>query len=262
MAADFRRCSEFAPFRKTRRNRLRWAVPFLVWRSSRKLDAVEVQELLHIREKAERSTLMMWHRTAAMAKITTVGLCVMAFALLPGERAVAQQGKAAHENWQAFSKTGEQQRKKPADPGASARPSLPNDYKLVMLIKSTIIAVNQANATGNYTLLRDLGSPDFQQGNNATTLSEAFAALRQRNLDLAPILFLTPSLAGPPYFQENGSLRLTGLIPSAPEQVHFDFAFLQIDGRWMLDGISLAMVQAKAPANAPSAQAAQGSKKR
>ena len=33
---------------------------------------------------------------------------------------------------------------------------MPRDDKLVILITSSIIALNQANATGNYTVLREL----------------------------------------------------------------------------------------------------------
>ena len=44
---------------------------------------------------------------------------------------------------------------------AAAPPTLPDQYKLNMLIRTTIIAVNQANKTGNYAVLRDLGSPNF-----------------------------------------------------------------------------------------------------
>jgi hypothetical protein len=199
---------------------------------------------------------------------------VLLVAQLLGGPAQAQrnaQDQSPPGNWSAFSKPAAAQPNKtgPANkeqrkdaPPVTANPAIPNDYKLVMLIKTTIIAVNQANMTGNYTVLRDLGTPDFQRGNNPTRLADAFASLRQRNLDLAPILFLTPKLAGPPSLQENGSLRLTGLIPSAPEQVHFDFAFLQVDGQWMLDGISLAMVQPRMPSQSPAAQAAQPAKKR
>jgi hypothetical protein len=214
-----------------------------------------------------------------MAGHARVGFGVLVLAVLLVGEARAQRSAQQPQpgNWSASSKSSAQPNKPvPAtkeqkggttaatqgDALAARNPAIPNDYKLVMLIKTTIIAVNQANMTGNYTLLRDLGTPDFQRSNNATRLAEAFASLRQRNLDLAPILFITPKLAGPPSLQQNGSIRLTGLIPSSPEQVHFDFAFLQVDGQWMLDGISLAMVQPKAPIETSAAPAAQAAKKR
>jgi hypothetical protein len=49
---------------------------------------------------------------------------------------------------------------------AAPKPTLPDPYKLNLLIRSTILAVNQANQTGNYTVLRALASPRFQKGNS------------------------------------------------------------------------------------------------
>ena len=37
----------------------------------------------------------------------------------------------------------------------------------MILIRSTLLAANHANLTGNYTVLRELGTPDFQQTNNS-----------------------------------------------------------------------------------------------
>jgi hypothetical protein len=102
---------------------------------------------------------------------------------------------------------------------------LPNEYRLNLLIRTTIVALNQANMTGNYTVLRDLAAPSFQQANSAAQLAEAFANMRKRNIDLAPILFFEPKLVRPPAIQPNGKLRLSGYFETRPEQVSFDLAF-------------------------------------
>jgi hypothetical protein len=147
--------------------------------------------------------------------------------------------------------------KRPEPPSSStqARPTLPNDFKLAMMIKTTVIAVNQANGTGNYSVLRDMSTPSFQRANNLSRLSELFASLRQRDLDLSPVVFLEPKLSGRPVLNENGFLRLTGLFSSAPEQVHFDLVFVQLDRRWLLDGVSIAMVRPKPSAAVSATQA-------
>ena len=72
---------------------------------------------------------------------------------------------------------------------AAPKPTLPDPYKLNLLIRSTILAVNQANQTGNYTVLRALASPRFQKGNSKAQLAKIFAGLRKRKLDLTPIMF-------------------------------------------------------------------------
>jgi hypothetical protein len=100
-------------------------------------------------------------------------------------------------------------------PGA---PRFPSDQKIAMLIFSSLIALNQANMTGNYSVLREIGAPGFQS-NSAARIAEAFTDLRQRNLDLSPVLLLPAKLLGPPTLDAKGMLRVTGFFPTRPERV-------------------------------------------
>lgn len=135
--------------------------------------------------------------------------------------------------------------------------SVPDGPKLRLLIYTTLIAINQANLTGNYSVVRDLAAPGFREANSAARLAEIFAALRQRNLDLSPILLLDPKLVRPPAFMDNGFLRLSGFFPSTPEQVNFDLAFQPVGGRWLLFGIAINTGPApNAVASAPSSSSA------
>jgi hypothetical protein len=61
-----------------------------------------------------------------------------------------------------------------------------------ILIRSTLIALDHANRTGNYTVLRDLGAPGFQTANTAARLSEIFANLRAQNADLSGVAVIEP----------------------------------------------------------------------
>jgi hypothetical protein len=108
-----------------------------------------------------------------------------------------------------------------------------------MLIRTTLIALNQANATGNYSVLRDLAAPDFQQANTQARLADIFANIRNKNIDLSPTLFYTPQLVRPPRIEANGLLRLSGRIPTQPEQVNFDLAFQLVKNDWRLYGIAV-----------------------
>ena len=62
----------------------------------------------------------------------------------------------------------------------------------LILIRSTLIALDHANRTGNYTVLRDLGAPGFQTANTAARLSEIFANLRAQNADLSGVAVIEP----------------------------------------------------------------------
>ena len=133
-------------------------------------------------------------------------------------------------------------------------PPLPDSFKLDMLIRTTLIALSQANQTGNYTVLRDLGAPSFQLSNSAARLTEAFADLRQRKLDFSPILFFNPKLVRQPAVDGAGRLRLTGFMDTQPERINFDMMFEHVGGDWRLFGLAVQMQPA------PAATAATGQK--
>jgi hypothetical protein len=121
------------------------------------------------------------------------------------------------------------------------------------LIRATLIALNQANVTGNYTVLRDLGAPGFKENNSANKLAQVFASIRQRNLDLALVLLVEPKLYRKPAITPKGLLRITGFFPTDRERINFDLMFQSVEGRWRLFGIS---ADAASPEQAPASQAA------
>jgi len=136
----------------------------------------------------------------------------------------------------------------PATQGQAALPpGLPDAYKLNLMIRTTVIAVNQANKTGNYSVLRDLAAPGFQTSNNPAQLAEIFGDLRKRNVDLSPVLFYQPKFTSRPALLPNGMLRVVGLFPSRPQQVNFDLVFEQVQGDWRLYGVSIGTRLAPSP---------------
>jgi hypothetical protein len=147
---------------------------------------------------------------------------------------------------------------------APAQPQAPTPVQIdrngvLILIRSTLLALHHANQTGNYTVLRDLGAPGFQSANTAARLAEIFANLRAQNLDLSGVAVLEPQLTVLPQSDGRGLMRMAGFFPSVPLQVNFDLLFAPVEGRWWLFGISLNLGQsgpaAPAPAPAPSPSA-------
>lgn len=136
------------------------------------------------------------------------------------------------------------------------RLSMPKDDKLLMMILSSIVALNQANATGNYSVLRELGAPGFQKANSAARLSEIFSALRRRKLDLTPILLFQPKLLRKPEINEKDRLRINGFFPTTPERVNFDLLFAPVQGQWRLFGIGVSTSRPKPAAAPPTLQVA------
>ncbi len=124
-------------------------------------------------------------------------------------------------------------------PPGQVRPAQIDRNGVLILIRSTLLAVHQANVTGNYTVLRDLGAPSFQVANTAAHLGDVFAGLRNQHLDLSGVAVLEPQLTVLPELNSNGLMHMAGFFPSIPLQVNFDLIFAPAGGVWQPLGISI-----------------------
>ncbi|CAN7549122.1 hypothetical protein LJR220_004960 [Bradyrhizobium sp. LjRoot220] len=127
---------------------------------------------------------------------------------------------------------------------------------VLILVRSSLLALDQANKTGNYTVLRDIGAPGFQT-NSAARLGEIFAKLRGDNLDLSGVAVIDPQLNLLPQIEANGLLHMAGFFPSVPSQVNFDLSFAPVNGQWRLFGISVSIGQSGPVAPMPEPPVAQ-----
>jgi hypothetical protein len=121
---------------------------------------------------------------------------------------------------------------------------------VIILIRSTLLALDDANKTGNYTVLRDLGSPGFQANTDAR-LAEIFASQRKDNIDLSGVAVLDPQLTLLPQIEANGMMRMAGFFPSVPTQVNFELAYAPVNRQWRLFGVSVSLGQAAPVAPPP-----------
>jgi hypothetical protein len=114
---------------------------------------------------------------------------------------------------------------------AAAQPKLPvTTEQALYLIRSTLLTLNDANRTGNYTVFRDLAGPDFQVRNNPADLAQIFTDLRLRKFDLFAVALLAPRLVAVPALQPDGMLHLVGTFPTRPKQINFDLLFQNSGG--------------------------------
>ena len=139
----------------------------------------------------------------------------------------------------------------PAAPAAAAKPAQIDRNGVLMLVRSTLLALDHANKTGNYTVLRDLGAPGFQS-NTAARLAEIFASQRRDNVDLSGVAVIDPQLSLLPQIEANGMMRMAGFFPSVPTQVNFDLMFAPVNGQWRLFGVSVNLGSSAPVAPAPA----------
>jgi hypothetical protein len=115
---------------------------------------------------------------------------------------------------------------------------VPDELTLSKLLWSTMAAVDQANKTGNYSVLRDLGTSGFQANNNAAALAAIFAKIRAQRIDLSDTLLFAPSYEFPPTMMGPGELRMRGRFNMRPTAIGFDLIY-QWDNGWRLHAISV-----------------------
>ena len=125
--------------------------------------------------------------------------------------------------------------------------NMPGPDVLVMMVRAALTAVNQANFTENYSVLRGMTTPALQARLSAEKLGKAFVDLRKQNLDLSPALVLAPEFTETPKLTSAGALMLKGIFPSRPLRINFAIDYLPIDGFWMIDQMSVSASRADAP---------------
>jgi hypothetical protein len=140
----------------------------------------------------------------------------------------------------------------PAAPPAAAQPGVPDTLIVHKLIWSTMAALDQANQTGNYSVLRDLGAPGFQANNTPATLAGIFTAIRNQNIDLGYTLVISPVFQFPPAIVQGGLLRVRGVFALRPNAIGFDFLYQNVGGQWRIFGIAVVPLVAQSQPAAPA----------
>src|SRR5262245_376424 len=150
-----------------------------------------------------------------------------------------------------------------AQPTQAAAPEfvIPSAEVIVILIRSTLLSLNDALRTGNYTVLRDLASPSFRETNNAGRLHEIFSGLSTQRIDLAAVAIVAPKLPQAPNIDQSKRLHIVGYFPGDPVQINFELVFEAVANQWRVYGISVNPAKSVSADAAPPAGAALDQKK-
>lgn len=120
----------------------------------------------------------------------------------------------------------------------SVRPT-PSQLELSKLLWSTIAAVDHANQSGNYSVLRDISAQGFQIQFNPARLTELFAGLRRLDVDLSNAFLVPPTYYEAPQMVAKDTFRARGLFQLRPVAIQFEAYYQWEQGRWKLFGIEL-----------------------
>ena len=139
-----------------------------------------------------------------------------------------------------------------AKPPAQPELAVPSAENLVIMIRSTLLSLNDALATGNFTVFRDLAAPSLRDGNSAARFAQIFSNLADQHINLARVVILAPKLPGPPAIDANRRLHISGFFPDDPVQINFELQFEEVSDRWRLFGIAVNPVKSASTAAVPA----------
>lgn len=138
---------------------------------------------------------------------------------------------------------------KPAQPAPIAHPVA---AQIQFLVRTSLLTLNDANRSGNYTVLRDVAAPSFRDRNSPADLSQIFAEMRRAKLDLSMAAFMAAELDDQPSIDGERRLHLKGHLPTEPNRIVFDLVFEAVSGHWLINSISIATRPSRTAAGGPT----------
>lgn len=120
-----------------------------------------------------------------------------------------------------------------------AEPGMPNENERDILIISTLLRFNDANLSGDYSVLHALAAPEFKKQISVEKLSNTFKPFRDQGIDISELLISE-------FFpDENGEkshgnlLELSGYSDLTVFRVEYDLGFKHNGSQWQLISIDV-----------------------
>jgi hypothetical protein len=117
---------------------------------------------------------------------------------------------------------------------SDAAPTVPSPIVQEILIKTTILTLNDANVTGNYTVFHARISAAWQKQTTPEKLADSFKSIRDAHNTLWSVA-VSPVSSKTAEILPNGFLHLAGELTS----LRYDLKYIFENGDWELVGISV-----------------------
>jgi hypothetical protein len=109
---------------------------------------------------------------------------------------------------------------------------VPDKVSQEVLVKGTLLTFNDANVTGNYTVLHAKLSKPFRDQFPPERLKEAFKEFNAKNIDFDIIAAKPPVSSQEPSVSDQGVLKLYGYFDTSPSRVYYELEYIMSDGEW------------------------------
>lgn len=116
---------------------------------------------------------------------------------------------------------------------------VPSASEQEVLVKTSLLTFNDANLTGNYTVLNAKGSRPFRDQLGPEKLKSGFQGFVDKHIDISGIA-AKPNVTDEAKIDDSGILILTGSITISDSfKVTYSLKYIQSDGEWKMIGINV-----------------------
>jgi hypothetical protein len=115
---------------------------------------------------------------------------------------------------------------------AHAESTVPSPALQEVLIKTYLLSLNDANITGNYTVLHAKLAKPFRDQFTPDKLKEAFKGFADQKINFGPIVAKPPVATSESTIDSRGALLLRGYFDTRPSRVVYDLDFLPSEDEW------------------------------
>jgi hypothetical protein len=123
--------------------------------------------------------------------------------------------------------------------GPALAQGLPNPTMQEILVKASLLTFNDANVTGNYTVLHAKLSKPFRDQYSPEKLKEGFKVFADNHVDFDLIAAKPIVPTSEAKIDDKGVLMLRGYFDTTPSRVNYDLNFIRSEGEWKLLDINV-----------------------
>ena len=115
---------------------------------------------------------------------------------------------------------------------AHAQDKIPSALQQEILIKASLLTLNDANVTGNYTVLHAKLGKQFRDRITPDKLKQAFKSFADQKVDWDLIAARTPVATSEAKIDNRGALILRGYFDTRPSRVNYELDFMISEREW------------------------------
>jgi hypothetical protein len=115
---------------------------------------------------------------------------------------------------------------------AHAENTVPDAFLQEILIKTSLLTLNDANLTGNYTVLHAKLAKPFREQFSPDRLRQLFKGIADKKVDWGLIAAKSPIATSETDIDQRGALLLRGYFDTEPSRLFYELDLLPSEGEW------------------------------